>query len=66
MDIITIQLTNTKAYKLIEDMEELNLIKVIKKKYKMSDLRGKTSSSMTNDEIGKQLKELRDEWQRNF
>ncbi len=65
MDTLIIQLTNSKAYKLIEDMEELNLIKVIKKTANISDLRGKITTPMTNDEIDKQLKEIREEWKRN-
>jgi hypothetical protein len=66
MDTLIIELTNSKAYKLLQDMEDLNLIKVIKKKNKMSELRGKLTSSMTNEEIDNQLKTLREEWQRDF
>ncbi|WP_295650379.1 hypothetical protein [uncultured Mucilaginibacter sp.] len=66
METLVIELTNSKAYKLLQDMEELNLIKVIKKKVKISDLKGKLTSSMSNEEIDAQLKELRGEWQRNF
>jgi len=36
MDTITIQLTNQKAYKLLEDMEELNLIHIVKQTSKIS------------------------------
>jgi len=66
METLVIELTNSKAYKLLQDMEELNLIKVINKKVKISDLKGKLTSSMSNEEIDAQLKELRGEWQRNF
>lgn len=66
MDTLVIELTNSKAYKLLQDVEELNLIKVIKKKVKISELRGKLTTKMTNEEIDKQLNDLRNEWQRNF
>jgi hypothetical protein len=66
MDTLVIELTNSKAYKLLQDMEELNLIKVVKKKVKISDLRGKLATAMTNEEIDEQLKKMREEWQRDF
>ena len=66
MDSLTIQLTNKKAIKLLEDMEELNLIKILKEPSKISSLRGFIKTPMSNDEIDKQLGELRKEWQRDF
>ncbi len=66
MDTVIIQLTNKKAYKLLEDMEELDLIRVIKEPTKLSSLRGLIKSPMTNEEIDKQLNDIRDEWQRGF
>ncbi|HZY35093.1 MAG TPA: hypothetical protein VFE53_00510 [Mucilaginibacter sp.] len=66
MDTVIIELTNQKAYKLLEDMEELNLIRVIKEPTKLSALRGRIKSQMSNEEIDKQLNDIRDEWQRDF
>jgi hypothetical protein len=66
MDTVIIQLTNQKAYKLLEDMEELNLIKVLKEPSKLSSLRGQIKTPMSNDEIDKQLITIRNEWQREF
>jgi hypothetical protein len=66
MDTITIQLTNQKAYKLLQDMEELDLIKVLKKPIKLSSLRGQIRTPMSNEEIDKQLIAIRQEWQRDF
>ena len=31
MDTVLVQITNSKAYKLLEDLEDLNIIKVLKK-----------------------------------
>ena len=66
MDTVTIQLTNQKAYKLLEDMEELNLIHILKDTPKISSLRGKIKSRMSNEEIDSQLNEIRKEWQRDI
>ena len=65
MDTVTIQLTNQKAYKLLKDMEELNLIRVLKDNPKISSLRGKIKTPMSNEEIDTQLEALRKEWQKN-
>ena len=65
MDTLIIELTNQKAYKLIQDMEELNLIRVLKKPVKLSLLRGKIKTKMTNEDIDKRLKTLRKGWERN-
>ncbi len=65
MDTIIIELTNHKAYKLLQDMEELNLIRVLKKPVKLSLLRRKIKVQMTNDDIENQLNTIRNEWQRD-
>jgi hypothetical protein len=66
METIEIELTNQKALKLLEDMEELNLIKVIKRKQKVSSLRSKIQTQMSEKEIDAQLDTLRDEWKRTI
>ena len=66
MDTVIIQLTNQKAYKLLEDMEDLNLIQILKQAPKISSLRGKMKTRMTNEEIDQQLNEIRQEWQRDI
>jgi hypothetical protein len=61
METVTIELTNQKAYKILKDLEELNLIKVIKKPARLSSLRQKIQTKMSNEDIDKQLHNLRDE-----
>ena len=62
MDTLIIELTNHKAYKLLQDMEELSLIRVLKKtSEKISSLPQKIKTPMTNAEIDDQLKALRNE-----
>ncbi|EHQ25654.1 hypothetical protein [Mucilaginibacter paludis] len=64
MTTLTIELTNGKALKLLQDLEDLNLIRVIKKPIQLSSLRDKIKTKMTSEAIDKQVSELRDEWQR--
>ena len=66
METVIIQLTNQKAYKLLQDMEELDLIRVLKEPVKLSSLRGQIKIPMSNEEIDKQLNAIRNEWQRDF
>lgn len=66
MDTLIIELTNHKAYKLIKELEELHLIKVIKKQTKLSLLRNKVKSPMESATIDEQLNKLRNEWQRDI
>ena len=65
METVIVQLTNKKAYKLLEDMEELDLIK-LKKSPDVSSLRGMIKTPMSNEDIDKQLAELRGEWKRDI
>ena len=65
METLIIELTKQKAYKLIQDMEELNLIRVLKKPVKLSLLRGKIKTKMSDEDIDKRLNTLRQEWERN-
>lgn len=73
MDIILLQINNEKAYKLIEDLEALNIVKVLKK----SSAAGKSNLSqkfagalkLTDkqyQDLQNQAKEIRNEWERNI
>lgn len=67
MDTLVIEVTNKKAYKLLMDLEELHLIKVIKKSSeKLSSLRLQIKSPMDNADIDEQLNQLREEWSRDI
>lgn len=41
METVIIELTNQKAYKILEDLEKLNIIKVIKRPSTLSSLQKK-------------------------
>lgn len=66
MDTLTVEVTDSKAYKLLESLEELKLIRVLRKKYSgISNLRGKIKTRMSDEQIDQQLNEMRNEWQRD-
>ena len=70
MDTLTVQLTHKKALKLLLDLEELRLIRVIKKEIRREEkpLSEKYAGKIPAD-IGEQLmrhvEQSRDEWERN-
>ncbi len=63
MTTLQIQLIDPKAYRLLQDMEDLNLIRVLKAPIKISSLRGKLKAKMSNEQIDKQMQSIRNEWQ---
>jgi len=66
MDTLIVEVTNSKVYKLLENLEELKLIRVLNKKSgRISNLRGNIQTRMSNSDIEKQLNEMRKEWQRD-
>ena len=69
METILIGLKNEKAKQLLTDLAALDLIEIkeqptVDPTGKLSDLRHKIKSRMTEEQIDMQLQKLRDEWQR--
>lgn len=64
MTTLTIEITNEKALRLLQDLEDLNIIRVIKNQTKLSSLRSKIKTKMSNEAIDKQISDLRGERQR--
>ena len=70
METLTIKIKDNKALKLIHDLEDLNLIQVIgssvkKTSAKLSDILNGSISTEQADSMQKELKQMRDEWERN-
>ena len=66
MDTMLIQLTNQKAFKLLHELEELKLIKVLKQNFDSSEnlsekYAGKLPSNVA-DELQKYVSQSRNEW----
>lgn len=67
METVLIELTNQKAYRLLKELEELKLIRmVVNKPVQLSALRKQIKTKMDNDAIDIQLNKLRTEWQRDI
>jgi len=70
MDTVIIQLTTPRTMKLLKELEELHLLRVLKKnvsvKTKLSDkYAGKLSVNIAED-IQKQIEQSRNEWDSNI
>ncbi|MGV3599904.1 MAG: hypothetical protein ACO1N1_01810 [Dyadobacter fermentans] len=66
MKTIEIEITDDKALKLLLDMEEMHLIRVVRNQEPLSELRKQIKSPMTTQEIDSQLNTLRNEWKRDI
>ncbi|CAN5120898.1 hypothetical protein BH09BAC1_BH09BAC1_19990 [soil metagenome] len=69
MQIITIQLTNQRALKLLQDMEELNLIKLLPSEPSSQSVADKYFGKLDNivaEEAQEYIKKSREEWDKNI
>lgn len=71
MDTLTIKIRDNKALKLIQDLESLNLIQVIKisPQKPVKKLSAEMSGSISKEQadfMQKELKKFRDEWERDI
>ena len=66
METVVIEICNSKAYKLLDDLEKLEIIKVISKKIqskqKLSEKYLGNISSETADELQNYISQSRNEW----
>jgi hypothetical protein len=70
LDTLVIQLTHQKALKLLLDLEELSLIRVLKKnvrsEQKLSDKYAGKLSPAIGEQLQKHITQSRNEWERNI
>ncbi len=70
MDTVIIQLTTPKTMKLLQDMEDLHLLRVLKKniseKTKLSDKYTGRLPTNIADDLQKHIQQSRDEWKSNI
>jgi hypothetical protein len=74
METVLVQLKHAKAKQLLLNLEELDIIEIkestqqpVSESTKVSDLRKMMKPPFeTNEEIDKQLEQLRNEWERDF
>jgi hypothetical protein len=70
METLTIKIKDSKALKLIHDLEDLNLIQVVgseikKPAVKLSVILSGSISSEQADNMHKELEQMHNEWERN-
>jgi hypothetical protein len=69
METVLIQINNIKAYKLLEDLEDLQLIKVLKKnllpEVKLSEKYAGKLPEDVAEELQNYVSKSRDEWNKN-
>ena len=66
METVLVQINNDKAYKLLENLEELHILKVLKKSknqsLSLSDKYAGKLASKTADELQDYVNESREQW----
>jgi hypothetical protein len=70
METVVVQINNQKAHKLLEDLEDLNIIKIIKKNIQPAQrlsekYAGKLPADVA-DELQNYVSQSRNEWNRNI
>lgn len=72
METVTIELKKAKSMALLEDLEALDIIKIIRKKTppkppeKLSDMFAGSISPEEADKLNEYIKKSRDEWERDI
>jgi hypothetical protein len=67
METVLLQINNNKAYRLLEDLEDLHIIKVLEKstqpiKQKLSDKYRGIISKEQGQKLNEHIKQMRSEW----
>jgi len=70
METLTIELNNPKTFSLLKELEELALLRIVKKKQPQTNNMADLLSNCINSEqaalMNKELKQMREEWERVF
>ena len=69
METLTIELNNRKTFSIIKELEELALLRIVKKEpqtHNMADLLSNCISSEQAALMNIELKQMREEWERDF
>jgi len=68
MNTVTIELTNKHSFKLLQDLEEMHLIKMLQPKTKANKMAKFWSvlSDKTTNDLHQQVKQMRNEWERDI
>ena len=69
METVTIELNNSRTFSLLKELEELDLLRIVRQPPQaknMADLLSNCISSEQATLMNKELKQMREEWERVF
>jgi hypothetical protein len=69
METLTIELNNPKTFSLLKELEELALLRIVKKQPQTKNMADLLSNCISNEQaalMNKELKQMREEWERVF
>jgi len=69
METLTIELNNRKTLAILKELEELSLLRIVKKQSQTTNMADLLANSISNEQaelMNKELKQMREEWERVF
>jgi len=69
METLTIELNNPKTISLLKELENLSLLRIVKKQPQTNNMANLLSNCISNEQaalMNKELKQMREEWERVF
>jgi len=69
METLTIELNNSKTLSILKELEGLSLLRIIKKQPRTSNMADLLANSISDEQavlMNKELKQMRNEWERTF
>ena len=69
METLTIELNNRKTLSILKELEELNLLRIVKKQPRTNNMADLLDNSISNEQaalMNRELKQMREEWERVF
>ena len=69
METLTIELSNRKTFSIIKELEELALLRIVKRKPQASNVADLLSNCISSEQaamMNRELKQMREEWDRDF
>jgi hypothetical protein len=69
METLTVELNNPKAFSLLKELEELALLRIVKKQPRTGNMADLLSGCISGEQavlMNNELKQMREEWERVF
>jgi len=69
METLTIELNNSKTLSILKELEGLSLLRIIKKQPRTNNMADLLANSISDEQavlMNKELKQMRNEWERTF